>query len=141
MSGFASVQIEGGRQLDRALRRLPVRLARRHLREAARKGLAPIRTAAREHLRSDYREPTGRLRRSLKIRVVFVRGRGQVLAQLHNSRDTYYGRFLEFGTRYIPGSRWMTRAVAARQADAVAAFGRSLWSRLASDARRARRGL
>ncbi len=137
MAQFQDLDLEGGKELDRMLRRLPHAVAVKHLKVAASEALEPIREGARQNLRSTSRQRTGDLQRGLKIRVTIAAG--DVLAQLFTTRDVFYGRFLEFGTRYIRGRRWMSRAIAARQSDALRVFSAQLWRDVVAEVRRLRR--
>lgn len=86
--------ITGGRELDDALRTLPVRIERNILRSALRQGANQF----RDEVRTNIPVASGKLRRSVRVS---TQSRGSsVFAYVRiGNKDTFYARFLEFGTQ------------------------------------------
>lgn len=136
MTRGVTLEMRGNRELEHALRQLPAKTAVNLMRSAARAALVPARKAARQNL-SAFRMRSGLLHRpqALKLSTRVDRSSKSVVATLRNSKNTFYGMFLEFGTRHIPGARWMTRAVESTKTQALDAYKRQLWRRIDREAK------
>ena len=102
------VEVKGFRELDATLKRAEPVLAFKILRGGVRAGLSFIRKQARANLRSNRR--TGELARRIRTKVRVDRASKSLHGQIAPDRDTFYGMFLEFGTRFIPAQPWLRPA-------------------------------
>lgn len=122
MTTFARVKIEGVEELQKALKQLPPTVAKKHMRNAIRRGIvlvrdtiksnAPIRTAASKRgvRRGQKAAKPGRLRRLVRIKS--RRGkRGYLKVSLQyptegksdNPKNAFYWRFVVDGFRHTSG--------------------------------------
>lgn len=122
-----TVKLEGVDELQRALKRLPVSLRKKHLRRATRQGIALIRNDIKATApqrpsspRFKDRPKPGRLKRLIRILPRRPR-RGYlkislfypVLRELGTTNDpknAFYWRFVEFGTKHQPANPFVQRA-------------------------------
>ena len=89
-----NVDITGGAALDRALQQLPAKIERNILRSALRQGANVYRAEVRENIPIS----SGKLRKS--VRVSTGSKGASVFAYVRiGNKDTFYARFLEFGTQ------------------------------------------
>lgn len=151
-----SVRVEGLRELSRALRELPVRIARNDLQAATMAGAAVIRNEARLHAPvytgkvSEGHPPPGTLRKAIvskaiaelstntkRVAYVVVRHgkRFQHVGKKNINRDAYYWRFVEFGTKKMSARPFMRPAFEAKKREAVEAIKARLAERIAAHAR------
>ena len=146
-----SKNLTGFKELAKALKELGPRVGRKHLRGAASKGATLIRNEARVLAPKD----TGEMARDIMVKrersagdhiasySVFVRsGKKSRLAgrKRDMNRDSYYWRFLEFGTRKMPAQPFLRPAFETRKEGAVDAVGAELDKRIQQEANDLRRG-
>lgn len=140
MAEFA--KLTGFKELAAAMKQLPERVARNGLRAAVSAGAAVVRNDARNRAPVD----TGELKRDIMIKrerdtksemsarySVFVRtGKKSRLAGKKRGvqRDSYYWRFIEFGTSKMAKQPFMRPAFEAKKAEALAAIGKKLNERI-----------
>lgn len=105
------------------------RLIRNSVRRAVRAALVPTRTAARLALaphafsRSGAQaRRAGDLSRSMHISTRINRALGSISSKLSHRKETFYGRYLELGTRHQPPLRWLGRSFDATKRLALSAF-------------------
>jgi HK97 gp10 family phage protein len=147
------MRVEGLQQLDRALRELPRRFARRSLRRALAAGAKIIRDTARQLAPVD----SGYLRKQIilyrprnkqgyaELFEIGVRLKGTKAANAkrlrHGGRQpdprasrwpAYYWRFIEFGTSKMPARPFLRTAFESRQSEVVAAITNTLREELAA---------
>lgn len=108
-------KIRGLEGMERELKSLG-RDAEKVLRSGIRAGASEIRKEARRNLSSHRR--TGDLAKSIKVSARVNRSRRSVSATIRNTRDTFYGMFLEFGTIRQSPTRWLSRAIRSKGPDA-----------------------
>lgn len=94
-----SMEFEGGAELDRALRELPLRIQRKAITESLRAGAAIVRDDARSRVPRD----SGLTARDIKVRVVPRSGKTPTVA-IGTSKDKkgrdYIATFIEKGTAH-----------------------------------------
>ena len=145
MMAETRVHVAGLRELQEKLRNLAPNLARNGLRAAVSAGAALIRNDARQ--RAPKR--TGEMARDIQIKrerestdfhalySVFVRsGKKSRLAGKGRNvdRDSYYWRFVEFGTAKMAARPFMRPAFEAKKEEAVLAIRDKLAARIAEEA-------
>lgn len=86
--------IVGGRELDRLLQTLPVKMERNILRGALRSGAVVIRDEIKQRAPVD----SGALRDSIRITTRYRKGTVSASAKV-GSREAWYAHLVEFGTR------------------------------------------
>jgi HK97 gp10 family phage protein len=123
-------KITGVKEIRWAFRHLEPNVARKVIRQAVRKGLAPIRAAALRHAPLGK---TGLLRSSIKIRAFTKRKRGVIGLEIRVGEGdykgvTYYAAFQEYGTAKMPASPFMRPAF-----DTEAVAGMNLARKLIRD--------
>lgn len=118
------IEVTGLKETMEAMKKVPDKIARNATRRAVRAGLIPVRDLARVNLLPH--KQTGALARSMRISTRYDRARLLVTAKLSHSRETYYGKFLEFGTTRQAPQRWLGRAFDQGGTTGVAAFETSL---------------
>lgn len=143
MADFKNVQ--GFKELAAALKQLPKNVARKHLRGATAKGATVIRKKARELAPVD----TGEMRKDILVKrersegdhvakySVFVRsGKKSRLAGAKRDmhKDSFYWKFLEFGTAKMAARPFMRPAYEAEKEAAVDAIGAELDKRIQKEA-------
>jgi HK97 gp10 family phage protein len=108
---MARVTITGDKKLDKALRGLEPRVAKKVIRQAMRRALKPVQAAVK---REEPHGETGQLARSPKIRAGKRTRKGVitlfVLIGEKDFPDGYYGAFKEYGTSKMPADPAMRRA-------------------------------
>ena len=107
-----SNEIKGLGELIKNLNSLPDKLEKKVIRAAARKGANIIRDKARQNVQKD----TGNLQKSIITSGVKITGKIAFRVSLKqrktkNSKDPYYGRFVEFGTSKTPAHPFMRPAL------------------------------
>ncbi len=125
------VGLEGWDELDRQFRKFDARTTVRLMRSAIGKAMNPIRREMRAMLRSAHRSKN--ITRSLRIRTRVLGGRrgGEVVATLGTGRRTFYGMFLQFGTRFMEkDSQWFTRGIESGQSKTFKTFKEGLWANI-----------
>jgi len=118
------VKLKGFDELEKAMKKLPGRIARKELANATRAGGSVIRKEARIRLKPH--RSTGRLSRGIIMRTA-KRASTWVLVKLSPNKDVYWGRFLEFGTKHQGAKPWLTPALDSKKDEAVKAIGKRLW--------------
>lgn len=108
MADKFNIRLEGFEELERDLKKLEKDVAEKIVRAGARAGATRIRKAAQINL-APHRD-TGLLSDSLKVNSRLDRARKSAVGTVRNTRDAFYGMFLEFGTINQPPIRWLTRA-------------------------------
>lgn len=135
---MADMGLQGFKELAAALKELPQRIARNSLRAATSAGAALIRNDARARAPVD----TGEMKKDIQIKrdrhtegdnvarySVFVRGgkKSRLSGKARNvDKDSFYWKFLEFGTSKMPDKRFMRPAYEANKESAVDAIGKRL---------------
>lgn len=104
-------EIRGIKELERAFKELPKRLANKVVRQAIRKALGPVKTQAMANAPRD----TGFLASKIVVRAAAKRRRGVISLEVRVGEGSFkgrafYGAFLEYGTREIAGLHYMLRA-------------------------------
>lgn len=105
---MTDLKLEGFEDLEKELRKLGDD-AEKVLRAGTRAGVARVKKEAQANLEPHV--DTGELSRSLKVNTRINRARRSVTATVRNTRETFYGIFLEFGTFKQSPVRWLTRAL------------------------------
>ena len=133
------VVIKGWDQIERRMKALPQRVAKRELTSAVRAGANIIGKEAR---RRAPKGETGKLRRNVywfKVRArntryavtygIGVRSQGSYVGKVasYGPKDAYYWHFLEFGTRYQKAQPFLRPAFMTRRLKAVVTLRRRLW--------------
>ncbi len=106
---MATFTITGIKEIDRALKALEPKVAKKVIRQSIRAALKPI----RDEIKGEVPLKTGLLRSAIKVRaakrsrvsigVVVIIGRGDFKG------DTFYGAFQEYGTSTMPGKHFMRK--------------------------------
>ncbi len=141
--------LTGFKELAAALRELPQRVAKNGLRAAVGAGAAVIRKGARARAPKD----SGEMAKDIMIKrerdtpggdtfaarySVFVLSgkKSRLKGKKRNvQRDSYYWKFVEFGTSKMPAQPFMRPTYEAEKEDAVAAIGEKLDQRIQAVAR------
>lgn len=143
---MAQSRIEGLAELAKSLRAMPEDLSKNALRAAVRAGAATI----REEAKAKVPVATGKLRSAIYLKqireassrlsqVFFVgvrsgpkRRRNKKTGAIEKdySRDAWYWRFVEFGTRFMAARPFMRPAFERRKEAAVAAIAAKLKARI-----------
>ena len=124
---MAKITVEGLSEIEHAMENLSIQVNRRVLRDGLRAGAEVYRNG----MSARAPERTGLLRSSITVRVK-IGARGQV-ASIGPSKDAFYGRFLELGTRKMEPRPFMRPTLIADGRAAVEAFlaaGRATFERL-----------
>jgi HK97 gp10 family phage protein len=143
--------LTGFKELADALKQLPQRVARKHLRGSTAKGATVIRKAARDLAPVD----TGEMRKDIQIKrertsgdhvasySVYTRGgkRSRLAGKARNvDKDSFYWKFVEFGTAKMAAQPFMRPAFEANKEAAVDALGEELDKRIQKEATDLARG-
>ena len=120
-SGIAgTIALRGADELLKGLQELEPAIAKKILRSAMRQAAKPILDEAKR------RVPvlTGELRKSLKIRALKRNNKGRIGVVISTEKgffkgETFYGAFLEFGTKKMPAKPFIRPAFEANKARAV----------------------
>lgn len=142
---MTSIKIKGLSELERAMKALPDRLAKKHLTAAVRQGAKLIGTEARAFAVNS--EDTGRLRRSItwfkmsrraSIHSVSfgIRPRSSSKKSKDDPKNAWYWRFIELGTRHMPAQPFLRPAFEFNKRRAVGVISRVLRKGLQTEARR-----
>ena len=142
VGSFIDVNIDGLKELEENLLKLPEDLAKLGLGRAARKAMTLLELAIAFHAP----KLTGKLKRGIKMRSKFigdgVQGGTIVVSiglQLSPKEDSvFYGRFLEFGTVKMPAQPFMKPEFDAHAQEVLANFGKELGEEIEKVARRAK---
>lgn len=143
--------LTGFRELAAALKQLPQRVARKHLRGSNAKGAQVVRNKARELAPKD----TGEMVKDIQIKrersegdhvashSVFVRSgkRSRLAGRARDvDKDSFYWKFQEFGTAKAPAQPFMRPAFEETKEEAVDAIGAELDKRIQKEAADLARG-
>ena len=146
-----SNNLTGFKELAKALKELGPRVGRKHLRGSTSKGAAVIRKKARELAPVD----TGEMRKDIQIKrektsgdnvasySVYTRSgkRSRLAGKARNvDKDSFYWKFLEFGTAKMAARPFMRPAFEAEKESAVDAIGAELDKRIQKEAADLARG-
>ena len=128
----ANIKLQGARRLDRKLRMLPTRLAKKGIRQGLRAGAKIVHAQAVANAPVD----TELLKKSLKVRAI-KRRRGSIGVAVQTKDgnfkgETFYGAFQELGWKHgsrklgnarkqIPGKHYMKRAAESKKEEAAQA--------------------
>ena len=123
---------KGFDKIDRALSELPIEYQKKEMRSALRVGGNLVRARARDNLAEHRR--TGELAGSMLVRL--RRDGDGTKAIVATSRDSFYGRFLEWGTIHIAPVAWFRRAADTAAAELPEKMARHLGRRLKTLARK-----
>jgi len=115
-----TIELRGADELLKGLQELEPAIAKKILRTAMRQAATPILEEAKR------RVPilTGQLRKSLKIRAIKRNNKGRIGVVISTEKgffkgETFYGAFLEFGTKKMPAKPFIRPAFEANKARAV----------------------
>lgn len=121
------MSIRGGEELAAALEALGPTMEKKILRSAMREAAKPMLADAKR------RAPvlTGQLRKSLKIRAMKRRSKGQVGVVISTAKgffkgDEFYGAFHEFGTKRMPARPFIRPAFEANKAQSIRIVGEAI---------------
>lgn len=107
---MAQLKITGVREIDKALRELEPKIAKKVLRQAMRKSMKVVQKAVKENVPVDE----GQLRDAIKVRAGKRSRKGFTIeVQIGEGDfvgDTYYGAFQEYGTSKMEGKGFMRKA-------------------------------
>lgn len=146
-----SQNLTGFRELAAALKQLPQRVARKHLRGSTAKGATVIRNEARILAPKD----TGEMTKDIQVKrertegdhvasfSVYVRvGKQSRLAGRARDvdKDSFYWRFVELGTAKMPAQPFLRPAFEGKKEGAVDAIGQELDKRIQKEAADLARG-
>jgi HK97 gp10 family phage protein len=145
-----SKNLTGFKEFAAALKEMPKRVARKHLRGSVAKGATLIRTEARNLAPVD----TGEMRKDIQVKrerspdnvasySVFVRSgkKSRLAGRARNvDKDSFYWRFLEFGTVKVAAQPFMRPAFEGKKEQAVDAIGEELDKRIQNEAADLARG-
>lgn len=109
MADGLQLRIEGADELNKALKSLEKDVATKIARSAVRQGANVIKRDAQANLQP-YTD-TGNLQASLRVRTKVNRAKKSITASITNTRSTFYGQFLEFGTIHITAKHWLRNAL------------------------------
>lgn len=108
------IEVEGLKEFDELLGRLPAKLEKKYLkkivRDAIRKALPAMKAAAPVDVdppQSKWSKLYGRLKANLKVRPTKAR-KGSAGAGI-TSGDSFWGYFIENGTRFMPARPWFVK--------------------------------
>lgn len=112
-------RVEGIKEIQRAYRELPGRVAKKVVRQAVRAGIKVVAAEARA-LAPDA---SGFLKSRIKVRASLKRRRGMVAFEIRiGDKDftgkSYYGAMVEFGTKKQEGQHFLERALENKKAEA-----------------------
>lgn len=139
---FIEVNIDGLKELETNLLKLPEDLAKRGLGRAARDAMKLLQLA----IAFNAPKLTGTLQRGIQMRSKFigdgVQG-GTIVVSIGlklspKEESAFYGRFLEFGTVKMPARAFMKPEFDAHAQEVLANFGKELGEEIEKVARRAK---
>jgi HK97 gp10 family phage protein len=105
------VVLIGVKELDRLLKGLEPRVARKVIRQAMRRALRPVMAAVQRNAPVD----TGTLKAAIKLRAARARKRGQIILEVRIGEGDFKGKqfyaaMVEYGTSKQPAQGFMRRA-------------------------------
>lgn len=130
-----AVIITGVDEIDRKLSRFEQSVQKKAIRKATREAAKVILEDARQRVPVD----TGALRKSLRVRSLKrsrVRQGHQVMTgEGFFKGDTFYGGFVEYGTKRMVAREYMKKAMVAKESDTVQKFRTELSAAIEEAAR------
>jgi len=126
-----TIRLRGAKQLLEALKTLDDKLAKKVYREAMRAAAKPILETAK----ANAPVVTGALRKSLKIRAIKRTRKGRVGVVISTDKgffkgETFYGSFIEFGTKNMPAHPFIRPAFDSHKVSSIKIIGNEIWSGL-----------
>ena len=134
-------KVDGLRELDKALNRLPLKARGSVIRGALNKAATPIAAEARRLAPRRKEEPENRkygpLRKSIRKSASTPRGRNNYTAEVKvgPSNRAYYGRFLELGTSKMAARPFLRPAFESKSQEALDIFRREMRERIEKKSR------
>lgn len=135
----ARIRLEmlGDKELDRAMRDLPLKVQRKYARKAAREAMRPVLQAAKA--KAPVR--TGRLRKGIRLRALKARRRGAVIGAvvITDTRQKmgippedkgYYPAHVELGTSKMAAHPYLRPALHENRTKVVRKMGSVLWDQI-----------
>lgn len=117
---MARYQLDGIEEISRAFRELEPKLARKVIRQAARKGLKPVLRA----IKKSVPVRSGALKKLVKIQAAKRRRRGVISLTVNINSDrqgkAFYGAFLNYGTKKMDQRAFMQKSFKETKAEAAA---------------------
>ena len=114
--------LEGAKELDLVLKKLPNAVRGRVMRSAAMAGARVVRDTAKRTVPVEQ----GDLRDAIVARSERDAGRHEVKVKVGPTRRGFYGLFLEFGTVRLPARPWLRPAWEASKGKALNRIGKAL---------------
>lgn len=114
-------RIQGARELERVLKRLPAQIRGKVLQSAVMAGAAPIRREAKANAPVD----DGTLRKSIVARKDKASG-ASAAVKIGPTRKGFYGLFAEFGTSRQSAKPWLRPAFESTKRAALERIGKAL---------------
>jgi HK97 gp10 family phage protein len=156
---YTTVEIQGLKELNKALRELPERIARNVLRASVSAGAAEIRKEVKAKAPvytgpvSAGHPPPGTLKRAVyqkqarqlsslirQVFIVGVRTGGRKKDKKGRSLDAYYWRFVEFGTEKMAARPFMRPAFEAKKNAAIEAIRSYMAERIPREVEKLNKG-
>jgi len=109
LPAFFSVKVTGGKQIEKALKELEPKLAKKVVRKACRDGAKVL----KEEIEKTAPQDTGALAASVKIKTKFRKGIASATAEIGEGNfkgETFYAAMVEFGTSKQPPQGYMQQA-------------------------------
>jgi HK97 gp10 family phage protein len=137
MATGVSFKISGDKELQRALNALPGKVQKKIMRGALREAAKVVAAEARARVPVE----TGTLRDSIKVRALKGK-RGSVGASVESGEgqfkdESFYGAFIEFGTRNAPAKPFLRPAAKSKQPACVAVVAEAIRTRIDAEAKKA----
>jgi HK97 gp10 family phage protein len=107
---MANFTITGIKEIDRALQELEKNVAKKVIRQAMRKAMKPV----KQQVEANAPRVTGKLAGNVKIKAI-KKSRTKIgirvqIGAKEFTGETFYGAFLEYGTKDIPAKGFMRQA-------------------------------
>jgi HK97 gp10 family phage protein len=121
MGNMVDIEIKGLDEIEKRLKQLPQKVAKKVVRKAVREGAKPILKAAQ----SKVPVKTGALKKSLKVRAMkakLAKGGAGVHVGVSDQwfkGDLFYGGMVEFGTKNMPAKPFIRPAYDEKKNEAV----------------------
>lgn len=139
-----TIKMEGFKELEDALRKLPQEIAGKVMREALKRASRPMADEAKRRApRSSDPGPQGHMADSIDVRTMRVTPDGSYDVETHlwigPDRDHFYGLFSEFGTVRQSARPFMRPAFDGLAEETIKQFGNELGDSIERAARRLKR--
>lgn len=135
----ASLTITGTKQLERKLKQLEPKVAKKVIRQSLRAGAKIIHTAAK----AEAPKRTGVLRKSLKVRAARRNRRGTYAVMVTSGEagnmftgKAFYGAFIHWGTKFITSNPFIKRVYAQKEQEARSVVLKSMAEGIEREARK-----